>query len=62
MDRLEAHECVGQDADVGGRMAVFGVLVGAEQGARDAVERHAPLDRVEQEQFAPRLLQQYHLK
>lgn len=61
MDGLEPAEGVGQDPDVGGRVAVLGVLRHAEQGAGGHVQRHAPLDGVEEEQLAPRLLQQDHL-
>lgn len=61
---LEAAEDLLQEAQVQAGVAVFSLHAGAEVGQgekRAAVQRQGPLDGAEQEELAPRLLQQDHL-
>lgn len=57
MDSFETHQGVCEDPHVRSRMAVLRVLVDVEERTRRQVQRHAPLDRVQEEQLAPGLLQ-----
>ncbi|TNN53177.1 hypothetical protein EYF80_036638 [Liparis tanakae] len=61
---LEAAEDLLQEAQVQAGVAGLALHAGAEVGQREqraAVQRQRPLDGTEQEQLAPRLLQQDHL-
>lgn len=61
---LEAAEDLLQEAQVQAGVAALGLDAGAEVGQgqqRTAVQRQGPLDGAEQEELAPRLLQQDHL-
>lgn len=61
---LEAAEDLLQEAKVQAGVAGFSLHAGAEVRQREqraAVQRQRPLDGTEQEEFAPRLLQQDHL-
>lgn len=65
-DSLKPQQRVVKDANVCSDLAVFAVrhpdrvLRHGEQGTR--LQRHAPLNGVQQEQFGPRFLQQDYLK
>ena len=65
-DGAVAVEGVTEDPDVGGHLAGFPVRDGGDVVAgieeRACVHRQAPLDRVQEEQLRPALLQQDHLK